>query len=422
MNNPIIDIPVYIAYFIALYLIVYWLIFYVEKRSVMKRSPRVLPKELPLVTIIVPAYNEEKVITKTLRSIQNLIYPKDKLQVLIVNDGSKDRTAQVVESYIRKHKTASYMTLINQNNQGKAAALNNSVKQARGEYFACIDADSLVEPDALQEMIKGFFADSTIAIQFPVMKVYKPKSWIQKYQYVEYLASMIIIRLCSFIDANYVAPGPFSVYKLSVLKKLGPFDTESLVEDQEIAFRAQKDHFRLKQCQTAFVHTHAPKTISTLRRQRNRWFKGTILNLFKYRGLVMNRNYGDFGLFQLPMTILGLVLAIFGVFIFLYYFFKPIFEWFHHMMLVNFDIMPYLTDLEWKIKPLEVSLTPLFFIYVLLFMSLTMLLISSRFYKGRLKRNASWQMIPYFFIYFLLLGFFLIQVLVEILLGKKQKW
>ena len=103
------------------------------------------------------------------------------------------------------------------------------------------------------------------------------------------MTAMLLIKLMGYIDSNYIAPGPFSVYKTSVIKNLGGFDETNLTEDQEIAYRVQKKHLKIRQCPTAEVYTVAPGSIRTLYRQRNRWFKGTLQNLFKYKSL-NNRN------------------------------------------------------------------------------------------------------------------------------------
>jgi cellulose synthase/poly-beta-1,6-N-acetylglucosamine synthase-like glycosyltransferase len=432
MNITILKLLIGISYFIALFLIIYWLIYFIDKRKViMKEKDRDTPmlKEYPFTTIVIPAYNGEYHVIKTINSVVKLEYPHDRFEILVINDGSKDRTEKIVREYIKKYeknnsgKNHVSLRLINQPcNMGKAEALNTGVKQAKGEYFACIDADSTVESDALLYMMDMFQKDKKLAIATPVMKVDNPETWLQKFQRLEYMSSALIIKLMGYMNANYVAPGPFSVYKLSVLRKLGKFDGKYNIEDQEIAWRAQKHHYKIRQCSRAFVYTVAPKNLKSFTRQRTRWFRGSILTMYMYRDMTLNKKYGDFGLFQIPLMIMSYVLSLFALFLFGYYVIKPAIRQLYNWFLVNFDLWTGLKHWTFNFNILDVQITQVMIIYLVLFINILLLYFSSRMSKDRVRTYGTLYIIPYFFLYYVILGVILIKSLFEITVRKKQKW
>lgn len=411
------------AYFISLYLLVFWFIFYLTNKDRIKDEINDTSelKVFPLVSVIVPAYNEENTIIKTLESILNLDYPNEKLEVLVMNDGSKDNTEEVVNNFIKKHKDRD-IKLITKPNAGKAVCLNRGMRMLRGEYFACLDADSFVDRNALKRILRIHLKDKDLAIVTPVLRVHKPRNWIQKFQRIEYLASMVVIKLMSYMDTNFIAPGPFSVYKTDIIRKLGGFDEDNLVEDQEIAYKAQKAHYRIRQCSRAFVYTVAPHTLKGLSKQRNRWFKGTLLNLFDYRFMLFNKKYGDFGLFQMPLTLIAFIFAFVAILSLFYHLVKPIFLQLKNLYLVRFDIMTYIRDFHFSFNLLDVDVLSSLLIYTMLLLAVVLLYFSSRMTDDKVRKHGFWYIVPYFFVYFLILSFITIKVVLEVIIGKKQKW
>ena len=411
------------AYLITLYLLIFWFLFYIIKKDEINQELESNPKlkEYPFVSIIVPAYNEEKTITKTLNSIVKLNYPKDKLELIVVNDGSKDKTEEIVKSFIKKNKNKD-IKLISQNNLGKASCLNKALSILKGEYFACLDADSFVDQNALKRMLFMHTNDGGLAIVTPILKVHEPKTMFQKFQRLEYMASMIIIKLMGFMDCNFIAPGPFSLYKTRIIKELGGFDENNLVEDQEIAYKAQKNHYKIRQCSNAYVHTVAPKNFKGLSKQRNRWFKGTLLNLFGYRKLLFNKNYGDFGFFQMPIIFFTFVFAFIAMLSLVYHIFRPFYIYFRNMYLVGFDFMAYLNDISFNYSLIRMDVLSTFFVYIMLTLSIIMIYYSSRLTQDRVKKYGSIYLIPYFFVYFFVLSIIAIRVVFELIIGKKQRW
>jgi cellulose synthase/poly-beta-1,6-N-acetylglucosamine synthase-like glycosyltransferase len=420
-----VDLIVWIAYFISLYIAIFWLINVLE----IKKSRKIIKiKSWPSVSIIIPAYNEEKHIKDCIESVLNLDYENGKIKIIIVNDGSKDKTKEVVEEIISKKKGREII-LINQKNSGKAKALNNALKLVKTEFFACLDADSFVSKKALKRIIKTFYEyDNNLAIVTPAMKIRNPKNLLQKLQYVEYNISMLLHRLMSNLNSIYVAPGPFSVYKTEIVKKLGGFDSTTLAEDQEIAYRMQKNFYNIKQSPNAFVYTTPPNNFKSLYRQRRRWYIGGFSNIIKYRKMFLNPKYGHFGIVQMPFNLLNFIMAFIGVFLIIYYILMPILRFVKNIFIIKFDVYPYLkTFFSQKIK-LSLTIIDLnafrtVIILFLLVISLIMLFFAFKNADEKIKRKSiTLLLVLYFFVYYAVLSFVCVISILEFLILRKRRW
>ncbi len=213
------------AYLISLYFVVFWLLVLLDSD---KKSKAKGLNYYPKVTIAVPAYNEEKNITPTLESVIRLDYPKEKMDIIVINDGSTDQTKQVIEDFISKcdHE----IRLINKKNEGKGAALNAALKLGKGEFFICLDADSFASRNAIKKILPHF-TSKDIAVVLPIIKVSRPKNIWQKMQWLEYTVNMFYKKLMGRLNCIHVSPGPFSVYRKDILEKIGGFDAGNLTED-----------------------------------------------------------------------------------------------------------------------------------------------------------------------------------------------
>ena len=293
----------YVLGFLGLYSVVFYSLLYLSERDRLREDPP--PRRKPQLSVIIPAYNEEKGIGKTIDSVLALNYPKKLLEVIVVNDGSKDGTAGIAKGYKVK--------LINKKNTGKANSINVALKEAKGELVAIMDADSYASRNSLLNMV-GYFEQPDVAAVTATLKVWDPKTRIQRLQIGEYQVVGLIKKLQSFIDGISVTPGPFSIYRRSVLLELGGFDENTLTEDQEIALRIQRANLRIENSFNAEVFTEVPEGVWPLLRQRRRWCLGYLQNMWKHRALFSPR-YGDFGLFVLPVATSLVILAAFSFFI-----------------------------------------------------------------------------------------------------------
>lgn len=423
--NTLLVVLLWTTYLISLYFLIFWFLVFLDKKSSFQteeKAGRGLARH-PVVSVIIPAYNEEKNIKATIQSVLNLEYPKDKLELIIIDDGSKDGTAEVVAGVINSN-IGRNIKLIRQSNQGKAMALNNALAKIKGEFFACLDADSSVEQSTLIKMLYLYEQhDNKLTIVTPGMKLIKPKSFMQKLQEIEYIMAMFLCRLMSHLNCIYIAPGPFSLYRTETIRKLGGFDPKNLTEDQEIAYRVQLHQLRIKQCHNAFVYTLGPKTFRELYRQRNRWFKGSFLNFLKYRRMLFNKDYGDFGAIQMFTNISRFFLAASIVGFFFYFTFNSLFDNFSNMLLVGFDITPYLNTFTFNINPLGMDLAKISVLFAIFVLAFFYYCISHRNAKEKLfLKSGVFIALPYFLIYYIILSFISIIVMIEIIFGRKQKW
>ena len=408
------------SYIISLYFVTFWLLVLFEKGLTENNEEAT---EFPVVTVAIPAYNEEKTILETLDSVTALDYPKDKLQVIVVNDGSRDRTRFFVEKYAKSH---SNILLLNQENKGKGAALNHALINAKGEYFTCLDADSFISSNALKRMLPRF-KEERVAAVLPLMKVKNPYGFLGRVQWCEYLINLFYKTIMGKVDCVHVAPGPFSVYKKSVLDELGGFAEHNLTEDLEITLKLQKNQYRILQVLNTEVYTMTPTTWKGFYKQRNRWYKGTMLNLFNYRKMIFNKKYGDFGIIQLPRVFISGFLAVSLVLLLAYQLLlKPLFKWFYDLSYVHFDILyfmkSWMSNFFAHFALVDLNFTNIFFGLTALTLSLIVVFLAHSYTKEKVMKHGALTVPFYLLLYGVLASMVWLGVFVELAIDKKQKW
>ena len=424
-----VEVLVWTMYLLGLYFAIFWLYAFLDKYELFReefRSSASGKRKLsrfPKVSVIIPAYNAVSTIKDCILSVVNLDYPKDRLEIMVVNDGSTDSTPKMVYDIIGSCKNAD-IKLVNQENLGKGAAMNNAIKACSGEFFACLDSDSFVEPETLQKMLYVFEQHGPeLAIVTPAMKVFRPGNLIQKFQRLEYIITLFSNRLLSHFDALYVAPGPFSLYRAGIVMELGGFDERNLTEDQEIGYRMQKHHYTLKHCFDAYVYTAAPGSIRQLYRQRSRWWRGSLLNFIRYRSLFLNPRYGHFGVFQLPMIMLGYITICFVVFFFTYFTILPWWQRFYELYLVGFDLPTLLRGINFSFDVLMYDFGKVFIILTLSAFAITTFLLAHKSSREALFKHGYVYLPFYFLFYYILLSFIYVLAAVQLVVfGRKDKW
>lgn len=297
------DVTLYVTFFVALYFEVFMLINFLGKRSSLKTEESLTLRGFPSVTIIVPVFNEEKTITKTVFSLLKLDYPKNKIKIIIVDDGSTDTTADI----LKRFAVFKRVEIVRKKNGGKYTALNAGILRTESDLVGCLDADSFVPPDTLKKIIPYFENEKTMAVT-PAIKIHQPDRFIRHVQSNEYNLGIFMKKCFSILDAVTVTPGPFSIFRKQVFDTLGPFREAHNTEDLEIAMRMQKHFYRITNAHTAVVYTVGPKTFAALYRQRVRWIYGFLANTIDYRAIFFKREYGHLGLFTLPMAIVSIAL------------------------------------------------------------------------------------------------------------------
>lgn len=294
--------------FVAMYAQIFFLVTFLEKRKYIVHNPAKLDLDYyPTVTIAVPCYNEEKTIGKTVESLLFLDYPKDKIKLFLIDDGSKDNTWNIIKEFDNGANILAFKKI----NGGKHTALNLALEKSDADFFGCLDSDSMVHPQALKRILKYFEIDPNTMAVAPSIIVYEPKSFLQKAQSIEYDMAIYTKKMLGFIGGIHVTPGPFSIFRKKVFDDLGPYHKAHNTEDQEIALRMQEHGYKIDHCPDAYVYTIAPDTVPKLYRQRQRWIYGFIKNLMDYRHLLFRKKYGSVALFTLPSGLLGVIGVIF---------------------------------------------------------------------------------------------------------------
>lgn len=416
-------IPIYMkallwsCYLISLFFAIFWFLVLLDGSERVKTKKL---KKYPFVSIAVPAYNEEKRILKTLSSLTSLSYPGKKLEIIVINDGSTDKTRLVVERFIKQNKTHD-IRLISKQNQGKGAALNDSLKIAKGEFFVCLDADSIVTRNALEKILPHFTANN-IAVVLPMLKVYKPKNIWQKLQWIEYLINLFYKGLMGSLNCVHVSPGPFSVYRTAILKKVKGFDEGNLTEDLEITLRLQSRNFKIVQLAEPDVYTLAPESFRQLYKQRNRWYRGSVLNVIKYRHMMFNKAYGDFGMMQMPTILVSGIVAIILILSAVYYGLKPYAKTIYHSVFIDFDFYTLISNLKFDFSYLDINYMAILVAVITLSISIVILRKSHKEAKEKISRHGIMSLVTYLFFYFFVIGFIWVGIILDILFKKKQKW
>ncbi len=293
---------------VTLYFLFFFLILYSRNKSFLKATPK-LNNLLP-VSIIVPAHNEEKTISGTLKALANLVYPKDKLEIIVVDDGSTDRTYETVKKFRN-------VKIIRKENSGKASALNLGIKKARNGIIACVDSDSRPMPDALMKSLP-FFNEKLVAAVTTSIFVRQPKNFIERLQWLEYMMIVWSRKLLEYVDSVYVTPGPLSLYRKDVLLKVGGFDVNNMTEDIEVTWRLLSKGYKVRMATEARTYTTAPKKFSNWWNQRIRWNLGGIQTMMKYKYTFLKESYGMLGSFVWPFFSASYALSFIGLGLFTY--------------------------------------------------------------------------------------------------------
>lgn len=303
---------IYPFLFTSLYFEVLVLLVFLSEPARSRRE-RGVSERTPHVAMIVPCWNEEATIKENVESLLELEYPADKLSIVVVNDGSTDRSGEILDAAFTDHPR---VKVIHQENGGKHAALNAGIEQAtEAELVGCLDADSFVERNALREIISSF-DDPNVAAATVAMSVYKPQNIIEAMQNAEYILGIALRHILSAVNGIYVTPGPFSLYRRDIVMQLGGFHFGHQTEDMEMALRLQREGYWIENAPRARVYTKVPSTVRGLIKQRTRWTSGFLRNVaFDYQDLVGNPKYGILGLVVLPLGFMAIIggLVAFGL-------------------------------------------------------------------------------------------------------------
>jgi len=264
-------------------------------------------KNLPLFTILIPAYNEEACIDRTVKSVILADYPKK--EIVVINDGSTDSTAERVENLIREYSSVN-LKLITQVNAGKGAALNNGIRNTTGDLVMVIDADSSIDKYALINSIK-YFDDKRVKGLASSVRLDDNGSILGLLQRVEYLLAYRMKRSLTALNIEYIIGGVGSIYRRSTLAQVFGYRTNTITEDIDLSMKVVargNKAYRVVFASDVQTTTQPVLTLNELIKQRYRWKLGRMQTFVRYRHLFLSRNKKHGKLlswFQFPYAIFG---------------------------------------------------------------------------------------------------------------------
>jgi cellulose synthase/poly-beta-1,6-N-acetylglucosamine synthase-like glycosyltransferase/spore germination protein YaaH/peptidoglycan/xylan/chitin deacetylase (PgdA/CDA1 family) len=253
------------------------------------------PEYKPEVSVMIPAFNEESVIVDTVRAALASTYPK--LEVLVVDDGSADHTAELVRE---NFKGNSRVRLLLQSNRGKPSALNHGLAEATGEIVISIDADTIVDPDAIPLLVRHF-ANPKVGAVAGNVKVMNRNRWLTRWQALEYITSQNLEkRAFDLLNCIPVVPGAVGAWRTELLRSHGGFSGDTVAEDTDLTLTIRRDGWKIAYDEDAIGRTEVPDTVHALIRQRFRWTFGTLQAVWKHRDAVGKPRYGTLGWIAIP--------------------------------------------------------------------------------------------------------------------------
>lgn len=258
----------------------------------------------PSVAVIIAAYNEEKVIVRTIEHILASEYGSS-FEVIIVNDGSKDKTLEVIHEKFGSHP---HVKILTQANAGKSHALNYGLSQTAAEIIVTLDADTLFLPQTVSKLVRHFY-DPQVAGVAGNAKVGNRINLLTRWQSLEYIASQNLDkRAFALLNCIIVVPGAVGAWRKAVISQLGFFATDTLAEDTDLTLSVEKLGYKVLYEEDAIALTEAPDTTNALIKQRYRWTYGTYQACFKHRDAFLNPKNGLLGFVTFPNIILFQIL------------------------------------------------------------------------------------------------------------------
>ena len=249
----------------------------------------------PLVSVLIPAFNEESVIVQTVRGVLDSDYPH--LEILVIDDGSADQTAELVRANYGRDPR---VRLLLQANHGKPTALNHGLAEAAGEIAVTIDADTVVDHEAIPRLVRHF-ANPKVGAVAGNVKVMNRNRWLTRWQALEYITSQNLEkRAFDLLNCIPVVPGAVGAWRTDVLRGTGGFSGDTVAEDTDLTLTIRRNGWKILYDEDAIGRTEVPETVDALIRQRFRWTFGTLQAVWKHRDTAGKPRYGTLGWIAIP--------------------------------------------------------------------------------------------------------------------------
>jgi peptidoglycan-N-acetylglucosamine deacetylase len=259
----------------------------------------------PKVAVLIPAYNEEKVIERTVRAALNSNYPN--LRVIVIDDGSRDRTLEVTRAAFAREEAAGKVLILTKTNAGKAEALNYGIEHIEGaELFVGIDADTIIASDAISRLAPHFINPKVGAIAGNAKVGNRVNLWT-RWQALEYITSQNFERRAlDVLGAVSVVPGAIGAWRVSAVREAGGYQIDTVAEDADLTMALLRRGYRVEYEDMALAYTEAPTNANGLMRQRFRWSFGILQAVYKHRGVFARK--GVLGFVALPNIVIFQIL------------------------------------------------------------------------------------------------------------------
>jgi peptidoglycan-N-acetylglucosamine deacetylase len=282
------------------------LFFILKKRQKLEKSTS--SENFRPITVIIPAFNEEIGIGNTLHSVLQSDYNfVANVDIVVIDDGSSDETANIVNSYRKIYKNK--ISLIKVQNGGKARALNFGIRYAEdSDFVMCIDADSVIERSAIKNAMKNFI-DKNIGAVAGVVYPSRNTSFLQKMQTIEYnFGQKVEKKFQEFFNSVLVIPGAVGIFRKTAIMQSGYYKTDTLTEDMDLTISILESGWKVLVDTTCISYTEVPNSLSELIKQRVRWMMGTLQTLWKHRNLTFTK--GNFFFIFFYTWIFGILTAL----------------------------------------------------------------------------------------------------------------
>lgn len=368
-----------------------------EKRNHL--ATPILPTNLPLVSVIVPAYNEQVNAVRTINSLLQQDYKN--FEIVFVDDGSKDDTYNIVKNAFSNNALVNVLT---KENGGKASALNKGIQNAKGIYVVCIDADTQLKEDAVTQLMNVFFNNSkeNIGAVAGNVKVGNEINMITNWQSIEYITSQNFDRRAfDLLNCITVVPGAIGAFSKEAIIKSGGFTSDTLAEDCDLTIRLHRNGYAVKNCTKAVSYTEAPETLKQFIKQRFRWSFGVMQCFWKHRDTFFVRKYKTLGFVALPNILIYQIILPF---------LSP---------LADLVLLISLAMAAFNIIPISAGHI-LFYYLVFQLVDVAGAALAFSFEKENYKKL--WWMLPQRFIYRQLMYYILIKSFNKALKGELQGW
>jgi cellulose synthase/poly-beta-1,6-N-acetylglucosamine synthase-like glycosyltransferase len=361
-----------------------------------RKALRLSWEKLPTFSIVVPVKDEERVVDRLLKALLKLDYPSQKKEIIIVEDGSVDKTARICREYARQCPEG--IKFVHQfKSDGKPSALNCALKHVKGEIVAIFDADNVPEPDALLRVAEYFEDPSIAAVQGTPCSINADENMLTKFiSYEEAIRFQAYFRGKDALNLFVPLTGSCQFIRQNVLKEIDGWNEESLSEDMEMSAKLTQKGYNVRYAPDVRSWQEEPANLTQLIKQRTRWFRGCMEVALKYGKLITNPNRKSI---DAEITLIGpyMIAPYFiGYLIALYAFFIPV-------------------ELD-SISTVIMQVTLLFTTATLLIVGIALIYVT----KPRKKRNMLW--LSFIYVYWSLQTFIALYALIQIVLKRPKKW